>query len=224
MSWTQCSVELLAKLISQLCTEELLQPVDDRLELGGATYTFSSSRGAFGSYRVDPASIRRTAVGILGNDESEVATDPAEFLVDAASTLGLSGSTAAGYVAELTSTLAADVRLASTAVPNAELLSLNHSQLEGHLTGHPLLVANKGRLGFSADDSLRYTPEARTPLRLVWLAYAVASRSSAARRTSRSTRSLPASSVRLRWRNSEGASLTPTRMCGCRATRGSSTT
>ncbi|GAA1612079.1 IucA/IucC family protein [Kribbella sancticallisti] len=170
MSWAESSSELLAKLISQLCTEDLLQPVDGRLELGSATYTFSSSRGAFGSYRVVPGSVRRTASGILGNDESEVATDPVQFLVDAAGVLGLSGSTVAGYVAELSSTLAADVRMASTAVGNEELLGLHHTQLEGHLTGHPLLVANKGRLGFSAEDSLRYTPEARTPLRLVWLA------------------------------------------------------
>lgn len=170
MSWTESSALLLAKLISQLCTEDLLQPVDDRLELGGATYTFSSTRGAFGSYRVVPGSVRRTASGILGNDESEVAVDPVQFLVDAAGVLGLSGSTVAGYVAELSSTLAADARMASGAVLNEELLGLHHTQLEGHLTGHPLLVANKGRLGFSAADSLRYTPEARTPLRVVWLA------------------------------------------------------
>lgn len=175
MSWTERSSELLARLISQLCTEDLLQPDGDgpdgeRLVLGPATYTFSSTRGAFGSYQVVPGSVRRTATGILGNDESEEAIDPVQFLVDAAGILGLAGSTVAGYVAELSSTLAADVRMASTAVPNADLLGLSHSELEGHLTGHPLLVANKGRLGFSAADSLRYTPEARTPLRLVWLA------------------------------------------------------
>jgi siderophore synthetase component len=170
MSWDEKSSELLAKLISQLCTEDLLQPVDDRLELGSATYTFSGSRGAFGSYRVTPGSVRRTTSGILGNDESELCTDPVQFLIDAASLLELPGSTVAGYVAELSSTLAADVRMSSSAVSNAELLALHHSGLEGHLTGHPLLVANKGRLGFSAADSALYTPEARTPLRLVWLA------------------------------------------------------
>ncbi|MFI5707891.1 IucA/IucC family protein [Kribbella sp. NPDC051620] len=170
MSWTESSASLLAKLISQLCTEDLLQPDGDRLVFGAATYTFTSTRGGFGSYQVIPGSVRRTAAGILGNDESEEATDPVQFLVDAAEALGLSGSTVAGYVAELSSTLAADVQLASTALPNASLVGLSHTALEGHLTGHPLLVANKGRLGFSAADSLRYTPEARTPLRLVWLA------------------------------------------------------
>src|SRR5690348_13362155 len=124
MVWTQCSSELLAKLISQFCTEGLLEPVDNRLDLGPVSYTFDATRGAFGSWRVDPASIRRTTAGILGNDESEPATDPVQFFVDAADVLGVDGSTVAGYVAELTSTLAADVRMASTAVPAAELLEI----------------------------------------------------------------------------------------------------
>ena len=168
--WTRCSSELLAKLISQFCTEGLLEPVDNRLDLGGVSYTFDATRGAFGSWRVEAGSVRRTTAGILGNDESEVATDPIQFFVEAADVLGLDGSTVAGYVAELTSTLAADVRMASTAVAASELLDLHHSRLDGHLTGHPLLVANKGRLGFSAADSERYAPEARTPLHLIWLA------------------------------------------------------
>src|SRR3954469_23549089 len=101
MSWTESSSLLLAKLISQLCTEDLLQPDGDRLAFGATTYTFASTRGGFGSYQVVPGSVRRTAAGILGNDESEEATDPVQFLVDAADTLGISGSTVAGYVAEL---------------------------------------------------------------------------------------------------------------------------
>jgi siderophore synthetase component len=172
--WQTVSERLLAKLIGQLCTEELLAPVAEgngyRLDLGQVRYLFTARRGAFGSWRVDPGSVRRTTAGILGNDESEPAIDPLQLVVDAAGTLGLSGQTVAGFVAELTSTLAADARMASTAVRNAELVDLEHCYLDGHLTGHPLLVANKGRLGFSAADSERYAPEARRPFRLSWLA------------------------------------------------------
>ena len=50
--WTRCSSELLAKLISQFCTENLLQPVDNRLDLGGVSYTFEATHGAFGTWRV----------------------------------------------------------------------------------------------------------------------------------------------------------------------------
>ena len=66
--WTRCSSELLAKLMSQFCTENLLQPVDNRLDLGAVTYSFEATRGAFGSWRVAPDSVRRTTAGILGND------------------------------------------------------------------------------------------------------------------------------------------------------------
>lgn len=170
MSWERCSAELLAKLISQFCGEALLTPVDGRLELGSVAYTFEYAEGAFATYRVTPGSVQRTTAGILGNDESEPAIDPLQFLLDAAGVLGLDGPTLAGYTAELSSTLAADVRMAASAVGNAELAELHHTRLEGHLTGHPILVANKGRLGFSASDSELYAPEARTPLRLVWLA------------------------------------------------------
>ncbi len=168
------SERLQAKLVGQLCAEELLSPVAEgngyRLDLGQVRYLFTARRGAFGSWRVDVGSVRRTSAGILGNDESEPATDPLQLVVDAAGTLGLSGQTVAGFIAELTSTLAADARMEATAVRNAELLELEHAYLDGHLTGHPLLVANKGRLGFSAEDSERYAPEARRPFRLWWLA------------------------------------------------------
>ena len=38
------------------------------------------------------------------------------------------------------------------------------------MTGHPWIVFNKGRFGFSASDALRYTPEARHHMRLPWIA------------------------------------------------------
>lgn len=169
------SRDLLAKLIGALVGEDLLTATDDgdglrRLDLEHVTYSFRAETGAFGSLRVDPTSPRRTSRGVLGEDESEPATDPVQLVTDAASTLGLDGTTLANYVAELAATLAADAELARTAVPAAEVVAAPHAEIEGHLTGHPLLVANKGRLGFSASDCARYAPEARRPLRPVWLA------------------------------------------------------
>ena len=38
------------------------------------------------------------------------------------------------------------------------------------MTGHPWIVFNKGRLGWSASDALRYAPEARHQVRLPWIA------------------------------------------------------
>lgn len=122
------------------------------------TYRFRARRGAYGHWRVDPDSITPTG-------------DPLHFLFHAHDNiLGLSGDTTGHLIRELTATLAADTRLDATALSAAELADLDYAALEGHQTGHPWLVANKGRLGFSAADAAAWSPEARTPQRLPWIA------------------------------------------------------
>ncbi|WP_443333726.1 IucA/IucC family protein [Streptomyces sp. CB02923] len=122
------------------------------------TYRFRARRGAYGHWCVDPDSITPTG-------------DPLHFLFHAHDTvLGLSGDTTGHLIRELTATLAADTRLDATALSAAELADLDYAALEGHQTGHPWLVANKGRLGFSASDAAVWSPEARTPQRLPWIA------------------------------------------------------
>ncbi|WP_326591105.1 IucA/IucC family siderophore biosynthesis protein [Streptomyces brevispora] len=96
--------------------------------------------------------------------------DPLLFLARARRLLGLDGATLGHLVRELTTTLTADARLDHSALAVAELADLDYAELEGHQTGHPWIVANKGRLGFSATDASRFTPEARKPVRLPWIA------------------------------------------------------
>ncbi|MFF2329053.1 MULTISPECIES: IucA/IucC family protein [unclassified Streptomyces] len=96
--------------------------------------------------------------------------DPLRFLARSRELLGIDGATLGHLIREITTTLAADARLDHTALSAARLADLDYAELEGHQTGHPWLVANKGRLGFSATDASRYTPEARKPVRLPWIA------------------------------------------------------
>ncbi|SHG13775.1 IucA/IucC family protein [Streptoalloteichus hindustanus] len=173
--WREASRALLAKAIGELSFEAMLDPEplgQDRyaLRLPRATYTFRARRTAFGGWLVEPGSARRSAAGILGDDVGQAAEDVQQFLVDAAPTVGVAPVTLAGYLNEVTATLTADVAAAATALPAGELAELGHAELEGHLTGHPWLVANKGRVGFSAADLAAYAPESRRPLRLPWLA------------------------------------------------------
>ncbi|KAA2261990.1 IucA/IucC family protein [Solihabitans fulvus] len=181
--WLDRSAALLAKTIGELCFEQLLTPepvaggaeddagfVGYQLSLGAAGYTFSARRTSFEGWTVLPGSVRRSASGILGDDVTEPTEDVQQFLVDACDAMRVEPATVAGLLAEVTATLTADVAMAATARPAAELAELGHAALDGHLTGHPWLFANKGRIGFSAQDQARYAPEARTPLRLPWLA------------------------------------------------------
>ncbi|MFD7539803.1 IucA/IucC family protein [Streptomyces sp. NPDC059819] len=191
-AWDRAGRLLLAKTIGAFAYEEIVQPtvgpatdnpVPAREGAGqygftlddGSTVTFLARRGAYGGWQVDPDSIRRTeraegAVPAGPTAAPEPFTDPIRFLALARRTLGVDGATFGHLVRELTATLAADTRLQSTALPVARLADLGYAELEGHQTGHPWLVLNKGRLGFSADDAARWSPEARTPAALPWIA------------------------------------------------------
>ncbi|MFD9796615.1 IucA/IucC family protein [Streptomyces sp. NPDC059070] len=137
---------------AELCT----QPLDD-----GAVLSFRARRGPYDDWRVDAES-----VSLAGRPFG----DPLAFLMLARRTLRLDGETFGHLVREVSATLAADARLDHTALSAAELADLGYAELEGHQTGHPWLVLNKGRLGFSASDAARWAPEARRPARLPWIA------------------------------------------------------
>ncbi|MFE9661563.1 IucA/IucC family protein [Streptomyces sp. NPDC005955] len=128
--------------------------------------TFHARRHAYGGWHVDPDTITLTEVGAWPRSFG----DPLEFLARARKTLGIDGATLGHVIRELTATLAADARLDHFAVPAATLADLSYADLEGHQAGHPWLVLNKGRLGFSASDTARWAPEARTALALPWIA------------------------------------------------------
>ncbi|MGF1339826.1 IucA/IucC family protein [Streptomyces flavovirens] len=178
--WDRVSARLLAKMLGEFAYEEVVEPAPDPADPGrytlplddGATLGFRARRGVYGSWRVDPDSV--SATGGAGEDGPDDAgtpfRDPLAFLVRSRRLLALDGATLGHLVRELTATLAADARLAHTALGADRLADLPYAELEGHQTGHPWLVANKGRLGFSATDAARFTPEARTATTLPWIA------------------------------------------------------
>ncbi|MER5892736.1 IucA/IucC family siderophore biosynthesis protein [Streptomyces sp. NPDC001876] len=181
--WDRAAVRLLAKMISEFAYEEVIEPTPRPgnggsyalpLDDGGALH-FRARRGVYGSWRVDPDSIRElpqdhSPAAHAGNDRGTPFRDPLQFLARARHLLGLDGATLGHLIRELTTTLAADARLGHTALGASQLAELPYAELEGHQTGHPWLVANKGRLGFSAADAARFTPEARSATRLPWIA------------------------------------------------------
>ncbi|UWE11822.1 IucA/IucC family protein [Actinacidiphila bryophytorum] len=166
-AWQSAARRLLAKMLAEFAYEEVIVPEPDpaagpaayRLRISDTlTYRFEAGRGAYGSWQVDPASI--------GPDG-----DPLHFVSQAHDTvLGLGGDTTGHLIRELLATLRADLRLAEGALPAADLADLDYAELEGHQTGHPWLVANKGRIGFSDADAARWAPEARRQHRLPWIA------------------------------------------------------
>jgi len=170
--WRRVNRDMIAKAIAEFAYEELLTPVphgaDDTYTVdvaGDVHYRFTARRGAYDAWHVDPASVRRT-----WEDGEDPAEDMLQFLLDAHSVIGLCGDTAGHLVRELTATLAADAVTLASAVDAATMADLGYAELEGHQTGHPWIVPNKGRVGFSASDARAFAPEARRPLRLPWIA------------------------------------------------------
>jgi siderophore synthetase component len=178
--WQRAGRRLLAKTLAEFAYEEIVEPVPDAVRRsaasGDAPYTlrldngeivsFRARRGSYGSWQVAPDTI-----GIQDQDgASRPFDDPVRFLVLARRLLDLDGATLGHLVRELTATLAADARLDRDALTAGRLADLGYAELEGHQTGHPWLVLNKGRVGFSARDAATWAPEARTPARLPWIA------------------------------------------------------
>ncbi|MEU1279972.1 IucA/IucC family siderophore biosynthesis protein [Streptomyces sp. NPDC005805] len=184
-NWDRAAGRLLAKMLGEFAYEEIVTPrplrETDRapgesagsdpdrapdaayaLGLGDAgRLTFRARRGAYGSWRVEAGSIAW---------DGEPFADPLAFLARARDALGLDGATLGHLLRELSLTLTADTALDHTARTAAELADLGYAELEGHQTGHPWLVLNKGRIGFAASDTVRWAPESRRATALPWLA------------------------------------------------------
>jgi siderophore synthetase component len=173
--WRQAGRHLVAKLLSELSYEELLQARPQpgaagryRVDLpDGVAYSFAASPRLLDRLQVEPTSVRRHAPGAV----AALADDPVRLLLDARDAIGIAPATAAHLVRELSSTLLADAHgLARQRRSAAELVDLDYAEIEGELDGHPWIAASKGRIGFGYGDYLRYAPERAEPLRPVWLA------------------------------------------------------
>ncbi|WP_165989641.1 IucA/IucC family siderophore biosynthesis protein [Streptomyces sp. YIM 98790] len=180
-AWAAAGRRLLTKALAEFAYEELLTPVPDpaapagpagpagdayRLDLGGGVHwTFRAVRGTFGTWRIDESSVRRhPAPG------PDTGTGPEQLFLDARGVLGWDGPTTAEALRELLATRRAEAHTLARALPAAALADLDHLELEAHQDGHPCMVLNKGRLGFSASDAAAYAPEAAGTVRLVWAA------------------------------------------------------
>ncbi|TNC27717.1 IucA/IucC family protein [Amycolatopsis alkalitolerans] len=163
-SWRQAGSFIVHKMLGELSYEGLFEPepVEGgwRLRLpGDVTYEFEARRGAFDSWTVVTGTATRQGVP---------ADDPRMLVVDARTVLGLSGLRLADVLSELTATVANEAARLAHAPSAAELSMMDYNLADGRLTGHPRIVVNKGRVGFSMRDRQKYAPESGKPFRLRW--------------------------------------------------------
>ncbi|MGG5207632.1 IucA/IucC family protein [Chryseobacterium sp. MIQD13] len=176
--WLQANRELLAKTIAELMHEERLKPVavfqDEagftvfRLETGieNIQYSFRGQERMLDYWHIDKDSIEKTENGI----NSSVLDIP-QFFLEMQTVLDLDSNTLARYTEELLYTLYCDALILSRGVMSSkDLASSNYQTVEHEMTGHPWVIVNKSRLGFSPADLEKFAPEAGENLKVLWLA------------------------------------------------------
>jgi siderophore synthetase component len=174
--WKLVNKNLLAKMLSEFMYEEMISPllIDEkegiqsyRLDTSkGDYYIFEAKKRLFDSYYILAGSIR-----FVDNHGINYEVDSCiKFILDIKSLLKMSSVTVGYLIEELNNTLVADMHIAQKKITSDEISLLDYSEVEGEMTGHPWITYNKGRIGFSYGDYIRYAPEQKRKIKLFWLA------------------------------------------------------
>ena len=175
--WARANRWLIRKAIAEFSHERLLAP--ERLDgdagagtyrltapEGGIAYRFRARRLALDHWAIDLASLEKRV------DGAPAELDAQAFILEFRETLAIGEAMLPVYLEEVASTLFGGAYKLAGTRPDADgLVDADFQTLEAAMTeGHPVFVANNGRLGFDAVDYHAYAPEAAAPITLVWLA------------------------------------------------------
>ncbi|MDO3646578.1 IucA/IucC family protein [Nocardia mangyaensis] len=167
------NTRLAKKILAEFCHERFVRPTElspgeyvvysDGRE---TEYRFRAEVLSLDSWCIDAASLRRIRQG------EELRIDSIDLVVDLSGSLGIPIEALPEYLEELTNTASISMNRPDTRrIPAADLAVADFQTIEKTMTeGHPCLVANAGRLGFSADDVERFAPEAGGRFALAWVA------------------------------------------------------
>lgn len=136
------------------------------IESSGISYFFTGEEIALEHLIIDADSIVRT------NDRGDrLNLALTSFFLDFAEILGLQGKQLADYLEEINSTVYSLLYKYQQGDKSYDLLNADFQTVEkAMIEGHPIFIANSGRIGFDTNDFLGYSPEAATPMPLLWLA------------------------------------------------------
>lgn len=181
--WAAVNVALCKKLFAELAHERVLAPVEEPgsadaapprpyrwyhldSDDGTTRYRFRARRFELDHWDIDAASIERRLNG------QPLPVLAVELVLDCKRAMGLPERMLRVYLEELTCTLySAAFKHAGQRLSSADLVHASFQEIEAAMSeGHPVFIANSGRVGFDAGDHALYSPEAGQPVRLLWLA------------------------------------------------------
>lgn len=177
-NWHQANRNLMAKTIAELIHEELLKPIfsfEDEagysvftIETGfeNIIYSFRGQERMMDYWHIDKDSIIKAE-----NGEKTSLIDVADFFREMHPVFDLDPNTLAKYTEELLHTLYCDALILSKGIISSKDLAMaDYQTVEHNMTGHPWVIVNKSRLGFSPRDFKTFAPEAEENLNVIWLA------------------------------------------------------
>ncbi|MCL6486392.1 GNAT family N-acetyltransferase [Janthinobacterium sp. LB2P10] len=175
-NWAQANRHLVRKILSEFAHEKLLEVLPQKevntyrvnISAQEISYVFTAQRYALDHLDIVPQSIRKF------QHDTEVALDALTLIIELKDRLGISTQQLPIYLDEISATLNSKAfKQVKQTLSSAELVQASYQQVEtGMSEGHPVFIANNGRIGFDSQDFLRYAPESATALELEWIAVA----------------------------------------------------
>lgn len=166
--WVVANQQLIARSLSEFVYEQELTVTTlatdtYHVELGDVSYQFNAKLSLWDLLIIEPESLTR-------NDQ--IATDALQFCLDLKVELSVDDIIFGNWLEDVQNTLNNEFqRLQKLAPYNAkELLQIDEPQLQGLLDAHPKIIANRGRLGWGADDNQSFAPESLSSFQLEFLA------------------------------------------------------
>lgn len=158
MSWEAANRNLIAKAISELYYEEVISNEVAEIEAGsyilklnrGLSYTFKAYKSVWCHLVIDAGSLKRS-------DGLEL--DAAKFFKETQHLTQMDDITLANFLEEMLHTLYSDQVLLRKSISVEKMYQLDSLKVETYLNGHPKLILNKGRLGWSPGDLSAFSPE-----------------------------------------------------------------
>lgn len=176
--WEKANEIHIQKIISEFAHESIIKPALQGTQNGweiynlvtpgdpGIIYHFEARVLKLNHWHLKKGSVKKMVNGISQLPES------IHFILEFQQDLKIPEALLPGYLEEITATLYGSMFiLKHNQIPVKELVNSDYQTIEHAMfNGHPIFVANNGRIGFDAEDYGKYTPEANQPIKLVWLA------------------------------------------------------
>ncbi|WP_373997587.1 IucA/IucC family siderophore biosynthesis protein [Bdellovibrio bacteriovorus] len=173
--WRKINLQMIAKSLQELTYEQVLNPVAaemrDESTVGlyevklssGVTYSFHAWRGVWTDLKVQAGSILRNG---------ELAESAGQFFIDIQKETGMDDIILGNFLEEMHNTLYADLHIMqrNRGFSLEQIIDMSGESVQTVLKGHPKILLNKGRIGWSAHDQDQYGPEFQKPIQFAWLA------------------------------------------------------